>query len=131
MKILIADDSPSERALLAQTLEGLGCEIILAEDGEEAERRFYEERPALMILDVIMPKRNGYQVCRAIKGRAEFLHTPIIMVSARTQESDRYWGLKQGADDYLSKPFELSLLREKVRSFLPQEGKQPFAVFPG
>ena len=121
MKILIADDSPAERSLLAQALEGLGHEILLAEDGEEAERRFYEERPALLILDVIMPKRNGYQICRAIKSRAEFLNIPIIMVSARNQESDRYWGLKQGADEYLSKPFDLTVLREKVRSFLPYD----------
>lgn len=126
MKILIADDSPVERSMFAQALEGLGHEILLAEDGEEAERRFYEERPALLILDVIMPKRNGYQICRSIKARAEFLHTPIIMVSARNQESDRYWGLKQGADEYFSKPFDLSILREKVRAFLPLEGpRQP------
>lgn len=119
MKVMIADDSALERTLMAKALAPLGCEVILAEDGEEAERRFFDEHPDLLILDVVMPKRNGYQVCRTIKGRAEYRHTPVIMISAKSLESDRYWGLKQGADEYLAKPFETHTLLEKVRAYIP------------
>lgn len=117
-KILIADDSPTERQMFFNALKELGHECLLAEDGEETERIFFEFRPDIVILDVVMPKKDGYQVCRNIKGHEELGEVPIIMVSARDSDSDRYWGLKQGADEYLKKPFEMSLLLNKVREHL-------------
>ncbi len=115
---MIVDDSPTERMIFAKALLELGHELVEAEDGEEAEKLFFESHPDLVILDVVMPKKNGYQVCRSIRTRGEYDSVPIIMVSARNQESDRYWGLRQGADEYLGKPFDVKILIKKVTEHL-------------
>jgi len=117
-KILIADDSVTEIELFKAALNDLGHDLFTASDGEETERAFYDNEPDLLILDVIMPKKDGYQVCRNIRSREEFKKTPIIMVSSRNRESDVYWGLKQGADVYMGKPFGTDDLVAKVRKYL-------------
>ncbi len=117
-RILIADDSPTERQVYAEALRELGHELVEAENGEEAERRFNETHPDLMILDVVMPKKDGYQVCRSLKSRKENRRVPIIMISAKSLTSDVYWGLKQGATEYLSKPFQVGVLLDKVKRYL-------------
>jgi len=118
-KILIAEDSPTSVELLRRALSPLGHDIVVAQDGEEAEKKISAERPDLLILDVIMPKRNGFQLCRFVRGNPEVKATPIILVTSMDRESDRYWGLKQGADEYLVKPVDPAVLQAKVRTYIP------------
>jgi twitching motility two-component system response regulator PilH len=118
-KILIAEDSPTSVELLKQALAPLGHDIAVAKDGEEAGQRIAADKPDLLILDIIMPKMNGFQVCRAVRGNPETKDIRIIMVTSMDRESDRYWGLKQGADEYLVKPVDPAVLVAKVRSYLP------------
>lgn len=116
--ILLVEDSPAHLKLMESALEGLGYEIITADDGEKALEQVARRRPDLVLLDVLLPKKNGYQVCRQLKS-AESTHSiPVIMVSSKNQESDRYWGMKQGADGYLTKPFQAKELVAAVTSHL-------------
>lgn len=116
--ILLADDSPTEIEIIRNALEGEGYNLITASDGEETEKVFFGSKPDLLILDVIMPKKDGYQVCRNIRAHREFSSVPIIMISSRNRESDVYWGLKQGADSYLGKPFSAGELVARVKKHL-------------
>ncbi len=104
--ILIVDDSPTQMRLMTTPLQGKGYRIITAADGEEALEKASQEHPNLMLLDIILPKKNGFQVCRQLKTTPETQDIKIIMISSKSQDSDRFWGLKQGADDYMTKPFE-------------------------
>lgn len=116
--ILIADDSPTERRVFQRALSSFGYRILLAEDGEEAERIAREERPDLLILDVVMPEKTGFALCRELKMDPDFAGVPIIIVTSRDQDADRYWGERQGADEYLTKPFGPRALAESVRRHL-------------
>ncbi len=118
-KILIAEDSPTGVEMLRRALAPLGHSILTAADGDEAQRLLTQDRPDLLILDIIMPKLNGFQLCRAIRANPELKGLPIIIVTSMDRESDRYWGLKQGADEYLVKPVDPAVLAAKVRSYLP------------
>ena len=118
-KILIAEDSATAAVLLTRTLSPLGHVITVATDGEEAQKRLQTERPDLVILDIIMPKINGFQLCRTIRSDPRLKDLPIIVVTAMDRESDRYWGLKQGASEYLVKPVDPNLLLERVKAYLP------------
>jgi len=117
-KILIADDSATAAAVLRKALAPLGHTILVATDGAEAEQTIKDERPDLLILDIIMPRMNGFQLCRSIRSDPDLKDLPIIVVTSMDRESDRYWGLKQGADEYLVKPVDPSLLMDKVRHYL-------------
>ena len=116
--ILVVDDSPTELQLLTAPLRAQGYTVITAADGEEAIEKATSERPRLILLDVIMPKKNGFQVCRQLKTTPETQDIKIIIISSKSQESDRFWGLKQGADDYMIKPFDESDLIANVSKFL-------------
>ena len=117
-RILIADDSPTATELLRRALAPLGHEIRTASDGEEAHHSLQQSPPDMVILDVVMPKLNGFELCRAIREDPRFTDLPIIVVSAMDRESDRYWGLRQGADAYLTKPFSAEELQEAVSRYL-------------
>ena len=117
-RILIAEDSPTAVELFMRALEPLGHDIVVAEDGAVAEATIAQSPPDLVILDVIMPKVNGFQLCRAIRANPALEKLPIIVVTAMDRDSDRYWGLKQGADEYLVKPVDPATLVEKVRAYL-------------
>ena len=117
-RILISDDSPTEVLLFQQAMQAMGHETVVARDGLEAEAKFLETAPDLVILDVVMPKKDGFQVCRKIKSDPRGHNIPVIIVSTRGQESDRYWGMRQGAEAYFGKPFDLSDLVDKVRELL-------------
>lgn len=116
--ILIAEDSPTAAAQLRKALEPLGHTIVVATDGEEAEHQIAARHPDLVILDIIMPKVNGFQICRTIRSHPQLKDLPIIVVTALDRDSDRYWGLKQGASDFLVKPFDPEELVDKVRNYL-------------
>ena len=117
-KILIADDSATAVAQMRKTLAPLGHTILVAVDGEDAVRQIQNERPDLIIVDIIMPKVNGFQLCRAIRSDPELQGLPIIVITSMDRESDRYWGMKQGADEYLPKPVDPVVLKDKVRQYL-------------
>lgn len=117
-KILIAEDSATAVAVLKKALAPLGHTILVANDGEDAERQISLEQPDLVILDIIMPKLNGFQLCRNIRSNPSLAKLKVIMVTSMDRESDRYWGLKQGADEYLTKPVDVEELMSKVRRHL-------------
>jgi len=118
-KILIAEDSATAVELIKRTLNPLGHQIVVATDGENAERMIMDEKPDLLILDIIMPRMNGFQLCRSLRSNPGFKDLPIIMITSMDRESDRYWGLKQGASEYLVKPVDPNLLLERVKAYLP------------
>ncbi|MEM8962935.1 MAG: response regulator [Acidobacteriota bacterium] len=105
-KILVVDDSPTELSLILAALDGKGFQLSTAVDGEDALEKARTESPDLILLDVILPKKNGFQVCRALKTAPDTQDVKIVMVTSKTQDSDRFWGLKQGADEYLTKPLD-------------------------
>ncbi len=104
-RVLIIDDSAVERAIIAKVMGTLGYSIIEANDGEEGEQKAKDEKPDLIVLDVVMPKKDGFQVCRNLKKTPETEKIPIIMITSKNQDSDKFWGLRQGAIAYLIKPF--------------------------
>ena len=117
-KILIVDDEPDIVETLKFLMESEGFESIIALDGEEALRKAKEENPDIMILDVMLPKINGYKVCRLLKFDSKYKHIPILMVTARSQEEDKVIGEETGADEYITKPFDINFLVEKIHFYL-------------
>lgn len=106
MKVLVVDDSPTDLKLMSQPFLKQGYELVTATDGEEALKKAESEQPDLMVLDVIMPKINGFKVCRQIKTSAELKNIKVILLTSKNQDSDKFWGEKQGADAYITKPFD-------------------------
>ncbi len=117
-KILIVDDSPTAIELITEALQSKGLKILTASNGEEAIHKAQSESPDLILLDVVMPGQNGFQVCRQLKTGDSTKDIKVILVTSKNQKSDRFWGLKQGADDYLVKPFEKAELIKCVDSYL-------------
>ncbi|EKD50493.1 MAG: adenylate/guanylate cyclase [uncultured bacterium] len=117
-RILIVDDERDLVETLTYRLEALGYEVLTAYDGQEGLDRVREEKPDLILLDVMMPKLDGYHVCRLIKFDDDLKGIPIIMLTARGQPQDRQTGRDSGADDYLTKPFESAVLLEKIQQLL-------------
>jgi two-component system alkaline phosphatase synthesis response regulator PhoP len=116
--ILIADDDLEIQELLKFTLENEGYQVISTSDGEEAIRKIYEMKPDLVILDVLMPKYNGFEICEKIRNDESISYLPIIMLSSLSQIKDRITGIKLGADEYLTKPFEPLELVARVERLL-------------
>ncbi len=120
-KILVVEDSPTYLRKIAGFLQGLGYEVSTAIDGEEALEKAMRENPSLIVLDVILPKKNGFQVCRQLKTTPATQGIKILMMTSKSQDSDRFWGLKQGADEYMTKPFDDSELVTSVAKLLSQD----------
>jgi DNA-binding response OmpR family regulator len=116
--ILVVDDSPTELQLLTAPLKAKGYAVITAVDGDEAIEKACSQHPRVMLLDVVMPKKNGFQVCRQLKNLPETQDIKIIIISSKSQESDRFWGMKQGADAYMIKPFDEKALLANVAKFM-------------
>ncbi len=116
-KVLIVDDSPSEIRLLQSLLEKEGYWPVGLNDPKRVEELIAQERPSVILLDIVMPDRNGFQVCRDLKGNAEFNTIPVIMVTSKDSASDKFWGQQQGADGYVTKPFTREDLLRAVRRF--------------
>ena len=116
--ILVVDDSPTELQLLTAPLKAKGYTVITAVDGDEAIEKACSQHPRVMLLDVVMPKKNGFQVCRQLKNSPETQDIKIIIISSKSQESDRFWGMKQGADAYMIKPFDEKTLLANVAKFM-------------
>ena len=121
-RILVVDDDPSLVELIQYNLEGEGYSVTVAYNGQEGLRTFFAERPDLIILDVAMPKLDGYTVCQRVRELAE---TPILMLTAKGREEDIIRGLDSGADDYLTKPFRVGELLARVRAVLRRQRSEP------
>jgi twitching motility two-component system response regulator PilH len=117
-KILIVDDLPTEVQLMQDAISQLGHMTIVATDGEQALEMAKREVPDLVLLDVVLPRMDGFQVCRKIKKDAQLSKIPVVLVSSKTQESDKFWGLKQGASAYICKPFSPKELADTVSQYL-------------
>ncbi|MBP9477310.1 MAG: response regulator transcription factor [Sebaldella sp.] len=118
MKILVVEDEERIRKVIKSFLEKKGYDVKEAADGDEGLDIFYEWNPDLILLDVMMPKKDGYEVCKAVR---EEKSTPILMLTAKTQEEDEIRGLELGADDYIRKPFSLRILELRVKNLLGDE----------
>jgi DNA-binding response OmpR family regulator len=116
--ILVVEDSPTDMRLMTAPLREKGYRLVTAVDGEEALEKAAREQPDLIVLDVILPKKNGFQVCRQLKTSPDTKDIKIIMLTSKSQDSDRFWGLKQGADEYMTKPFEDEELLSTVAKLL-------------
>ena len=113
-KVLVIDDSPTERYILADLLSRGGYEVITAENGEEGIEKARSERPDLILMDVVMPGINGYQATRTLTRDETTKDIPIIVCTSKGQETDKIWGLRQGAYDYLTKPINGEELLIKI-----------------
>ena len=113
-RILIVDDSPTERYYLTEILVKHGFSVTIAENGEEALQKIRADKPELILMDVVMPGANGFQVTRAIARDPELKDVPIIICSSKSQETDRIWGLRQGARAYLVKPVDAAELLARI-----------------
>jgi twitching motility two-component system response regulator PilH len=116
-KVMVVDDAYSELKLMESILRSAGHEVVSLIDGEALEDKLSTERPDVLLLDIVMPKRNGYEILRALRKDARTKTTPVVLVSSKNQESDRMWGKRQGADEYLSKPFTSDQLLSMVKRF--------------
>ncbi|MFA7096163.1 MAG: twitching motility response regulator PilH [Gammaproteobacteria bacterium] len=117
-RILIVDDSPTELYILKNMLEKHGYQTLSAGSGEEGVKKAREERPDLILMDVVMPGLNGFQATRQISRDPELSNIPIIIVTTKDQETDKVWGLRQGAKDYVTKPASESELIGKIQAVL-------------
>ena len=121
-KILVVDDEPDIRNLAKRILKRAGYKVVMASNGVEGEEMVESEKPDLIILDVVMPRKNGFEVCQALKGRPETKNIPIIIFSASGSRSRRDAAREAGADDFLQKPFTIKGLKDIVRKHLGREG---------
>ena len=103
--------------LVSRTLQDKGYRIVTAVDGDDAVNKATIEHPAVIVLDVVLPKKNGFQVCRQLKNSADTRGIKIVLLTSKSQDSDRFWGLKQGADAYLTKPVSQEELLYQVNRF--------------
>lgn len=113
-KILVVDDSATERHVLVTLLEGKGYTIVTASNGEEGVAAAKRELPDLILMDVVMPGMNGYQATRTISRDDATKHIPVIMCTSKDQETDKIWGMRQGALDYMVKPVDPAALLDKL-----------------
>jgi twitching motility two-component system response regulator PilH len=115
-KILIVDDSATDRQFLLEALGKQGYNCVTAENGEEAVRKSKSESPDLILMDVVMPGTSGFQATRAITRDEATKHIPVILCTSKNQDTDKIWGLRQGARDYVHKPVNASELLNKIKA---------------
>jgi twitching motility two-component system response regulator PilH len=118
-KVLIVDDSPSQLVGMQRTAEKLGHQVITAEDGAAGVEAARRELPDLILMDVVMPNLNGFQATRTIAKDPKTSHIPIVLVTTKDQDTDRVWGMRQGARAYVTKPIEEAELIRVIKEYLP------------
>jgi len=116
--ILIVDDSRTERELMSRAVTLAGHTAMFAEDGSEALEKAKSIQPALILMDVVMPNLNGFNATRQLKADAATKHIPVVLVTNKGGESDKFWGKKQGADDHVTKPFQANELVSVIKRFV-------------
>jgi twitching motility two-component system response regulator PilH len=117
---MVVDDSPTLRVMISDLLTKHGLQVIEAHDGLDAQEKMRSTLPDLVIMDVVMPRMNGYELCRWVKGEITSRKIPVIMCTTKSEEFDRHWGMKQGVDAYITKPFEPQQLMAIVNNLLQQ-----------
>ena len=117
-KILLVDDSKTELHYLSELLGKRGYAVRTAENGEEAMRRLGEDTPDLILMDVVMPGQNGFQLTRSITRDPRFANVPVIICTSKNQETDKVWGMRQGARDYIVKPVNPAELMAKISALV-------------
>ncbi|MEY2912334.1 MAG: hypothetical protein RLZZ184_1643 [Cyanobacteriota bacterium] len=118
MTVLIVEDSVSQRMIITNLLKASGLAVTQAVDGVEALQVIQDTPPDLVVLDIFMPRMNGYELCRYLKSDPKTKNIPVLMCSSKSTEFDRYWGMKQGADAYIGKPFKETELVGTVKQLL-------------
>jgi len=116
--VLIVDDSSALREMIAGLLVNVGMTILEAKDGAEAQQKIEASPQDLVVLDIVMPNMNGYELTRWIKTNPKTKDVPVVICSSKGEEFDRYWGMKQGADAYIAKPFRPNEMVETVKQLL-------------
>jgi twitching motility two-component system response regulator PilH len=116
-KVLLVDDSKTELHHLTDLLSKRGYSVRTAENGDDAMRRLAEDKPDLILMDVVMPGQNGFQLTRTITRDPRFADVPVIMCTSKGLETDKVWGMRQGARDYVVKPVDANELIAKIRNF--------------
>jgi len=117
--VLVVEDSIPQREMITELLRGSGLDVTAASDGVEALEQIQAGKtPDLVVLDIVMPRMNGYEVCRRLKADPITQNVPVILCSSKGEEFDRYWGMKQGADAYIAKPFQPTELVGTVKQLL-------------
>jgi len=120
-RILVVDDSPSQLFGMQKIIEKIGHEVLTATNGEEGVRTAKEQIPDLILMDVVMPELNGFQATRKISRDERTSHIPIIMVTTKNLQTDKVWGMRQGAKDYLVKPVAEKALVAAIKEYLPAD----------
>lgn len=120
-RVLVVDDSPTAVRVTSELLEANGFDVLTATDGDEALDVATQEIPDLVVLDIILPRRNGFQVCRALRSEERTAEIGIVMLSSKSQANDREWARRQGADGYLTKPYNDQELVSCLRNVLGLE----------
>lgn len=115
---LVVEDSLTEREIITYYLKSAGVTVLTVNSGEEALLKLTQSIPDLIILDVVLPGRSGFEICRELKAEAKTQKIPIIMCSTKDTEMDKFWGMKQGADAYIPKPIDQELLVRTVKNLL-------------
>ena len=116
--VLIVDDSSTLREMISGLLIKAGMTVLEAEDDEKAKDMITSAPPDLVVLDIVMPNMNGYELCRWVKGNDATKDVPVVICSSKNEDFDRYWGMKQGADAYIAKPFRPAEMVETVKHLL-------------
>lgn len=116
--VLVVEDSLAQRQMISDLLKGSGLKVAVASDGVDALEQIKQFSPDLVVLDIVMPRMNGYEVCRRLKNDPKTQNVPVVMCSSKGEEFDRYWGIKQGADAYIAKPFQPTELIGTVKQLL-------------
>jgi twitching motility two-component system response regulator PilH len=119
--VLVVDDSQTVRHMLSELLIDSGMSVLEATNGVEAKQQIQAKSPDLVITDLIMPEMNGYELCRWIKNEPKTQSIPVLICSTKSEEFDRYWGMKQGADAYITKPFHPPEMVQTVKRLLRGE----------
>ncbi|MEL6494337.1 MAG: response regulator [Cyanobacteria bacterium J06623_7] len=112
---LVVDDSATERSIITGCLQQIGITVAVALSGEEALAKIQQNYPELIVLDIVLPGRSGFEICRELKGDDSTNKIPIILCSTKRTEIDKFWGMKQGADAYILKPIDQTELVDKVK----------------
>lgn len=116
--VLVVEDSVTQREMIEDLLKGSGLTVKTAGDGVEALEQILGSCPDIVVMDIVMPRMNGYELCRRIKTDPKTERVPVVMCSSKGEEFDRYWGMKQGADAYIAKPFQPQELVGTVKQLL-------------